>query len=43
LDQLSEIRRTLRTRVQRSPIGDTTQYVKALEAHYREMWTAKSG
>jgi protein O-GlcNAc transferase len=35
---LAEIRRTLRARLQRSPLGNEEQFVRDLEAAYRDIW-----
>jgi predicted O-linked N-acetylglucosamine transferase (SPINDLY family) len=38
LSALAEARRTLRARMERSPIGDLDRYVRSVEAAYRTMW-----
>ena len=37
-EQLSELRAALRSRVERSPLGDTPRFARHLEAGYREAW-----
>jgi protein O-GlcNAc transferase len=37
-EQLSELRRTLRPRLQASPLMDEERFVRDLEAAYRQMW-----
>ncbi len=41
LERLSEFRRTLRARLQDTPVGDNRRYVRILEDRYRAAWQAK--
>ena len=40
LPRLSELRRTLRARMEQSPLMDAKKFARSIEAAYREMWHA---
>ncbi len=41
IEKLGDLRAGLRERAARSPLGDITAYVQAVETAYRDMWRRK--